>query len=101
MTNLERIRIELRDNNAKMFSDNELTAWLTDYRLNPNNQYSQRNKKSLMLSVREALRQLYRDLDSSKTVVRSGYLEGYNKQAIGEEIERITRQYDWDIVVGD
>ncbi|WP_129408082.1 hypothetical protein [Marinitoga lauensis] len=101
MTNLERMRIELRDNNSKVFSDSELEAWLGDHGLNKDDLYVAENKTYLMLAVRDALRQLLRDWDSAKTTTRGDYQESYSKTSLIREIERITREYEWDIVAGE
>ncbi|AEX84778.1 hypothetical protein XO10_00640 [Marinitoga sp. 1135] len=101
MTNLERIRIELRDSNGKVFSDSELEAWLSDHGLNKDDLYTAENKISLMLAVRDALRQLLRDWDSAKTTTRGDYQESYSKTSLIREIERITREYEWDLVIGE
>ncbi|AJW76914.1 hypothetical protein X275_01335 [Marinitoga sp. 1197] len=101
MTNLERIRIELRDLNGKVFADSELEAWLGDHGLNKDDLYLAENKSYLMLAVRDALRQLLRDWDSAKTTIKGDYQEGYSKSALASEIERITREYEWDLIIGE
>ena len=101
MTNLERIRIELRDLNGKVFSDIELEAWLNNYGLNKDDLYISENKPKLMLAVRDALRQLLRDWDSAKITTKGDYLERYSKTSLIREIERITREYEWELTIGE
>jgi hypothetical protein len=101
MTNLQKIRIELRDQQSKIFSDEELESFLTDNGLNKNDVYTMSMKQKIMLSVKDALRSLLRDWDAAQTKISGDLQEGYSKSGVVSEIERIEKENDSNFCVGE
>lgn len=101
MTNLEKIRIELRDHSKKIFSDIELESFLTDNSLNKDTEYTNTDKAQLMLSVKDALRSLLRDWDAAQTKISGDMQEGYSKTGIVAEIERIEKTFLNGLVISE
>jgi len=100
MTNLEKMKIELRDQNGTIFNDTELESFLIDNSLNKNDEYVLENKPKLMLSVRDALRSLLRDWNAAQTKISGDMQESYSKGGIVSEIEKIERTYLNDLIIG-